>query len=70
MVVPRDHDRTLLIEALWRATDELATSSPMLAEAAVLRARIHDLMGKLGTTAPIALYGAGEDSPSTLRPAV
>ena len=50
MVALPDHDRALLMEALWRATDELATSSPTLAEAAVLRARIHELMGKLGAS--------------------
>ncbi len=70
MVAPPDHDRAVLMEALWRATDELATSSPTLAEAAVLRAQIHDLMGKLGATAPMAAYGAGDGSSSTMRAAV
>jgi hypothetical protein len=70
MVALPDHDRALLIEALWRATDELASSSPTLAEAAVLRAQIHDLMGKLGTLAPMAAYGAGDGSSASLRSAV
>jgi hypothetical protein len=69
-MVPPDHDRALLIEALWRATDELATSSPTLAEAAALRAHIHELMGKLSTVAPLAAYGAGGGSSSTLHSAV
>jgi hypothetical protein len=70
MVAPPDQDRALLIESLWRATDELATSSPTLAEAAVLRARIYDLMEQLGASAPMAAYGAGDGSLSTLRSAV
>jgi hypothetical protein len=70
MMGPPDHDRAVLIDALWRATDELATSSPSLAEAAALRAQIHDLMGRLGATAPMAAYGAGGDSASALRSVV
>jgi hypothetical protein len=65
MVAPLDHDRALLIEALWRATDELATSAPMLAEATVLRTRIHDLMAKLETTAGTTQHGADAGTLST-----
>jgi hypothetical protein len=70
MVAPPDHDRALLMEALWRATDALATSSPTLGEAAVLRAQIHDLMGKLAADAPLAHFGAGDGSSSPLRSAI
>ncbi len=55
MLAPPDHDRALLIEALWRATDELATSPPTLAEATALRARIDDLVGKIGERAAMAI---------------
>ena len=64
MVAPADHDRALLMEALWRATDELATSSLTLAEAAELRARIGDLMGRLAADPPLAHYGADVGAPS------
>jgi hypothetical protein len=70
MVAPPDHDRALLIAALARATDELAMSSPTLAEAAVLRERIYDLMGKLSAHAPMAAYGAGSGSSAAMRSVV
>jgi hypothetical protein len=65
-----DQDRALLIEALWRATDELATGQPTLAEAAVLRARIFDLLGKLGEGPSPALLAATGGSAQELRSVV
>jgi hypothetical protein len=70
MVLSPDHDRALLIEALTRATVELATSQPTIAESTALQARIHDLLAKLGTTPAMTQYGAGAGASSILRTAV
>jgi hypothetical protein len=70
MVAPPDHDRALLMDALMRATTELATAQPTIAESRVLQARIHDLLAKLGAGSAMVQFAAGDGSPAPLRPAV
>jgi hypothetical protein len=65
-----DHDRALWIDELQRATGELAAVSLTLAEAAALRARIHELIGGLGAGPVLVLNTAGQGCPEPLRSVV
>ena len=68
MVVPPDHDRALLIDALMRATTELATAQPTIAESRVLQSRIHELLAKLGAGSAMVPFDLVEPIPKKVEP--